>query len=36
MEVCQMNYSKQYITEISEQTGFIANNIEKLLISKNR
>lgn len=26
-----MNYSKQYITEISEQTGFIANNIEKVL-----
>ena len=26
-----MNYSKQYITEISEQTGFIANNIEKVI-----
>lgn len=31
MEVCQMNYSKQYITEISEQTGFIANNVEKVI-----
>lgn len=26
-----MNYSKQYITEVSEQTGFIANNIEKVI-----
>ena len=24
-----MNYSKQYITELSEQTGFIAGNVEK-------
>ncbi len=31
MEVCQMNYSKQYIAEISEQTGFIANNVEKVI-----
>lgn len=26
-----MNYSKQYITELSEQTGFIANVIEKVI-----
>ena len=26
-----MNYSKQYITELSEQTGFIAGNVEKVI-----
>ena len=26
-----MNYSKQYISKTSEQTGFIANNIEKVI-----
>lgn len=26
-----MKYSKQYIAEISEQTGFIANNLEKVI-----
>ena len=26
-----MNYSKQYISEVSEQTVFIANNIEKVI-----
>lgn len=31
MEVCRMNYSKQFISEISEQTGFIANNLEKVV-----
>ena len=31
MEVCWMNYSKQFISEISEQTGFIANNLEKVV-----
>ena len=31
MEECLMNYSKQYITEVSEQTGFIANNVEKVI-----
>ena len=31
MEVYQMNYSKEYIYSIAEQTGFIANNIEKVI-----
>ncbi len=26
-----MNYSKQYITELSERTGFIAGNVEKVI-----